>query len=102
MSSADTKDDSMSFLPRGEAVTRFLILFGDAKRRFLVLGIARTILVFYKKTEYLSVALHLLHQSMKRLVAVFAAFSGMFQIIFEEYFDATSNRNGYDTTGNTK
>ena len=49
---ADAKDGSMSFLPRGEAVTRFSLAFDDPKARFLVLGIARTDVVLRKENKY--------------------------------------------------
>jgi hypothetical protein len=41
-SSTAAQDGKLWFLPRGEAVTRFLLLFGDAKRSDLVLGHTRT------------------------------------------------------------
>jgi len=39
---AGDHDDRRRFLPRGEAVTSFLILFVDTKRSDLVLGRTRT------------------------------------------------------------
>jgi hypothetical protein len=45
-SSADTQERMEYFISRGEVGTSLLILFGDPKRRFLVLGIARTEILF--------------------------------------------------------